>query len=118
MVSISPTAARSRVGTSWIAGGLKVAGTLTLDDGAVAALLRQGKSLLPAGVVKVSGEFERGDAVAVEDKQGRRLGRGLVAYSSQDCLRILGHKSGEIEAILGYRGRDEMIHRDDLVLDT
>jgi len=110
----SPPAARK----GWIAGGLKVTGTLTLDDGAVAALLRQGKSLLPAGVVKVTGEFERGDAVAVEDKNGRRLGRGLVAYSSQDCLRILGHKSGEIEAILGYRGRDEMIHRDDLVLDT
>lgn len=109
----SPPAARK----GWIAGGLKAAGTLTLDDGAVAAL-RQGKSLLPAGVTRVAGDFERGDAVAVEDKSGRRLGRGLVAYSSQDCLRILGHKSGEIEAILGYRGRDEMIHRDDLVLDT
>lgn len=109
----SPPAARK----GWIAGGLKVAGTLTLDDGAVSAL-RQGKSLLPAGVTKVAGEFERGDAVSVEDKNGRRLGRGLVAYSSQDCLRILGHKSGEIETILGYRGRDEMIHRDDLVLDT
>jgi len=111
--AVSAPAARK----GWIASGLKAAGALTLDDGAVAAL-RQGKSLLPAGVVKVAGQFERGDAVAIEDRQGRRLGRGLVAYSSQDCQRIIGHKSGEIAAILGYRGRDEMIHRDDLVLDA
>ncbi|MCC7049405.1 MAG: hypothetical protein IT562_22035 [Alphaproteobacteria bacterium] len=95
---------------------LRAAGTLVVDDGAAAAL-GKGKSLLPAGVVRVAGDFDRGDAVAVEDKRGKRLGRGLVAYSSQDCQRIIGHKSGEIAAILGYRGRDEMIHRDDLVLD-
>lgn len=109
----SPPQARK----GWIAGSLRAAGTLVVDDGAAAALAK-GKSLLPAGVVGVAGAFERGDAVEVEDKQGRRLGRGLVAYSSQDCRRIIGHKSGEIAAILGYRGRDEMIHRDDLVLDT
>jgi glutamate 5-kinase len=108
----SPPQARK----GWIAGSLRAAGTLVVDDGAAAAL-GKGKSLLPAGVVKVTGDFERGDAVAVEDRRGRRLGRGLVAYSSQDCQRIIGHKSGEIAAILGYRGRDEMIHRDDLVLD-
>jgi glutamate 5-kinase len=109
----SPPAARK----GWIAGSLRAAGTLVVDDGAAAAL-RKGKSLLPAGVVKVAGDFERGDAVAVEDRRGKRLGRGLVAYSSADCTRIIGHKSGEIAAILGYRGRDEMVHRDDLVLDT
>ncbi|MCK6450725.1 MAG: glutamate 5-kinase [Alphaproteobacteria bacterium] len=109
----SPPAARK----GWIAGTLKPAGTLVVDDGAVAAL-KTGKSLLPAGVVAVAGAFERGDAVQVEDRGGRKLGRGLVAYSSQDCARIIGHRSGEIEAILGYRGRDEMIHRDDLVLES
>ncbi|MCC6467906.1 MAG: glutamate 5-kinase [Alphaproteobacteria bacterium] len=108
----SPPQARK----GWIAGSLRASGTLVVDDGAAAAL-GKGKSLLPAGVVRVTGDFERGDAVAVENRQGKRLGRGLVAYSSQDCQRIIGHKSGEIAAILGYRGRDEMIHRDDLVLD-
>ena len=109
----SPPAARK----GWIAGTLGAAGALVLDDGAVAAL-GKGKSLLPAGVVSVEGAFERGDAVLVKDRAGKLLGRGLVAYSSQDCARIVGHKSGEIAAILGYRGRDEMIHRDDLVLES
>jgi len=109
----SPPAARK----GWIAGTLKPAGTLVVDDGAVAALAK-GKSLLPAGVVSVAGHFERGDAVQVEDRAGRKLGRGMVAYSSADCTRIIGHRSGEIEAILGYRGRDEMIHRDDLVIES
>ena len=99
----------------WIAGSLKPAGTLTLDAGAVTAL-RAGKSLLPAGVVAVDGNFERGDAVIVKGPDGAELARGLSAYSTADARRILGHKSGEIEALLGYRGRDEMIHRDDLVL--
>jgi glutamate 5-kinase len=109
----SPPQARK----GWIAASLRASGTLVVDDGAAAALAK-GKSLLPAGVVRVSGEFERGDAVAIEDRRGRRLGRGLVAYSSRDCQRIIGHKSGEIAGILGYRGRDEMIHRDDLVLEA
>ncbi len=109
----SPPAARK----GWIAATLKPAGALVVDDGAVAAL-KTGKSLLPAGVVSVEGQFERGDTVQVEDRGGRKLGCGLVAYSSQDCARIIGHRSGEIEAILGYRGRDEMIHRDDLVLES
>ena len=109
----SPPAARK----GWIAGSLSAAGTLVVDDGAAAAL-GKGKSLLPAGVVSVDGGFERGDAVLVKDRAGKLLGRGLVAYSSLDCARIIGHKSGEIAAILGYRGRDEMIHRDDLVLES
>jgi glutamate 5-kinase len=99
----------------WIAGSLKPAGSLTLDAGAVTAL-RAGKSLLPAGVIAVDGSFERGDAVIVKSPDGAELARGLSAYSTADARRILGHKSGEIEALLGYRGRDEMIHRDDLVL--
>ena len=107
-----PRTARKR----WIAGALKPTGALTIDDGARAALAR-GSSLLPAGVVAVEGDFLRGDAVAVRMRDGRAVGRGLSAYAAEDARRIAGHKSGEIEAILGYRGRDEMIHRDDLVLD-
>ena len=107
----TPLSARKQ----WIGGTLKPSGTLVVDSVAVQAL-RSGKSLLPAGVVKVEGRFDRGDAVLVRDQEGQELGRGLVAYSAEDAGRIKGHKSGEIEAILGYRGRDEVIHRDDLVL--
>ncbi len=106
-----PRTARKR----WIAGTLNPMGALIVDDGAAAALKR-GTSLLPAGVVGVEGEFERGDAVVVRNGGGREVARGLCAYSSADARAIAGHKSGEIEAILGYRGRHEMIHRDDLVV--
>jgi glutamate 5-kinase len=106
-----PTAARKR----WIAGSVNPVGGLVVDDGALKAL-RSGKSLLPAGVTAVEGSFKRGDAVVVRDRAGREIARGLSAYSAEDARRIIGHKSGEIEALLGYRGRDEMIHRDDLVL--
>jgi glutamate 5-kinase len=107
----TPLTARKR----WIGGALRPIGEITVDPGAERAL-RTGKSLLPAGVSAVTGRFERGDAVLVRAADGRELGRGLSAYSSEDAARIAGHKSREIEAILGYRGRDEMIHRDDLVL--
>jgi glutamate 5-kinase len=107
----SPAAARKQ----WIAGALVPSGRLTLDEGAVHALLA-GKSLLPAGVRQITGEFSRGDAVVLLAPDGGEIGRGLCAYDSQDALRIAGHKSSEIERILGYRGRTEMIHRDDLVL--
>jgi glutamate 5-kinase len=109
--SSEPLTARKR----WIAGSLKPLGTLIVDDGAAAALTR-GTSLLPAGVVSVEGAFERGDPVLVCRRDGREVGRGLSAYSSADARAIAGHKSREIEAILGYRGRDEVIHRDDLVM--
>jgi glutamate 5-kinase len=99
----------------WIAGAVNPAGTLTVDDGAAGAL-RRGKSLLPAGVVAVEGVFERGDAVIIRTRAGIEAGRGLSAYSSDDVRRIAGYKSGEIAGILGYRGRDEIIHRDDLVV--
>ena len=108
----NPQAARKR----WIGGSLQAAGALVVDDGAVAAL-RRGKSLLPAGVIAVEGEFTRGAPVLVRSRDGRILGRGLVAYSATDARRIRGHKTSEIEACLGYRGRDEMIHRDDLALE-
>ena len=99
----------------WIAGLLKPAGTLHVDVGAARAL-RSGKSLLPAGVTRVEGRFDRGDAVVVRDADGLELARGLCAYSSEAARRVCGRRSQELEAILGYRGRDEMIHRDDLVL--
>jgi glutamate 5-kinase len=90
-------------------------GVLIVDGGAAAALKR-GTSLLPAGITAIDGSFERGDAVVVRNGDGREIARGLSAYSAADARAIAGHKSGEIEAILGYRGRDEMIHRDDLVV--
>jgi glutamate 5-kinase len=100
---------------AWIAGAVNPAGALVVDDGAARAL-RGGKSLLPAGVVAVEGAFERGDCVVVRTRAGDEAGRGLSAYASADISRIAGHKSGEIEDILGYRRRDEIIHRDDLVV--
>ena len=109
--SLTPAAARKR----WIAGVLRPEGALVIDDGAVRAL-KEGKSLLPAGIRQIDGRFERGDAVVVKDRDGREVARGLAAYNASDAERIAGKRTVEIEAILGYRGRDEMIHRDDLIL--
>ena len=100
---------------SWIAGALGPLGTLVVDAGAVRAL-RAGRSLLPAGVRAVEGSFQRGDPVVIAGPDGAPLARGLSAYASADAQRIIGHRSDEIEAILGWRGRDEIVHRDDLVL--
>ena len=111
LAEASPVTVRKQ----WIAGLLRPAGELAVDEGAVRAL-RAGKSLLPAGVVQVKGRFDRGDAVLVRDPEGVEIARGLAAYSSADAERIRGRRSAELEALLGYRGRDEMIHRDDLVL--
>ncbi len=112
-----PSATPSTARKQWIAGSLKPAGVLTIDAGAHKAL-RNGRSLLPAGVTTVRGRFERGDAVDVADPEGRVVARGLVAYSSADVQRIMGRQSSEIEQLLGYRGRAEVVHRDDLVLRT
>jgi glutamate 5-kinase len=109
--SAEPRTARKR----WIASSLNPMGVFIVDTGAAAALKR-GTSLLPAGVTTIEGNFDRGDAVVVKNGDGREIARGLSAYSAADARAIAGHKSGEIEAILGYRGRDEMIHRDDLVV--
>ena len=91
------------------------AGVVVVDDGAARALA-DGASLLPAGVVAVEGQFDRGDAILVRRGDGTNIGLGLSAYASDDVARILGQKSRNIEAILGYRGRNEIIHRDDLVI--
>ncbi|MCI0518575.1 MAG: glutamate 5-kinase [Woeseiaceae bacterium] len=106
----TPAAARKQ----WLAGILEVRGELRLDAGAVAAL-RDGKSLLPVGLVEVIGNFRRGDAVTLVDPGGAELGRGLAAYSSEEASAIRGRQSEQIESILGYRGRSVLVHRDDLV---
>jgi glutamate 5-kinase len=109
----NPVTARKK----WIAGALEPRGTLTVDAGAVAAL-RRGKSLLPAGVTRVDGTFSRGDAVVVRGPDGAEIGRGLIAYDAEDAAKIRGKSSGDILLILGFAGRAEMIHRDDLVLGS
>ncbi|MBB3411798.1 glutamate 5-kinase [Rhizobium sp. BK316] len=100
---------------TWIAGQLQPAGALHLDDGAVTAL-GAGKSLLPAGVRSISGNFSRGDTVAIIAPSGREIARGLVSYDAEEARQIAGRKSADIEAILGYPGRAAMVHRDDMVM--
>jgi len=107
----NPVTARKK----WIAGSLEPKGTLTIDAGAVAAL-RRGNSLLPVGVVRVEGGFARGDAVIIRGPDGVEIGRGLCAYDAEDAQKIRGRSSSEIDAILGFSGRAEMVHRDDLVV--
>jgi glutamate 5-kinase len=107
------TPARAR--KTWIAGALETKGTVSIDAGAVAALKR-GKSLLPAGVKDVDGKFSRGDAIAVRGPDGVEVARGLSAYDAEDAARIAGKSSADVLSILGFGGRTEMIHRDDLVL--
>ena len=109
--SAEPRAARKK----WVAAKLQTLGVLVVDEGAVDAL-RSGKSLLPAGVVNVSGAFDRGDAVAIQSRDGTELGKGLSAYNVTDVRAIMGQRSEKIEEILGFRGRSEVIHRDDLVM--
>lgn len=109
----TPRAARKQ----WIAGSLKVRGSFSVDAGAVTAL-GQGRSLLPAGITEVAGDFDRGDAVSVLGPTGVEIGRGLVGYPAAEARAIAGQQSNRISELLGYRGRDEMIHRDDLVLFT
>src|ERR1700757_337182 len=107
----NPVTARKR----WLAGSLEPKGTLTIDAGAVRAL-RAGRSLLPAGVVRIDGQFARGDAVVVRGPDTHEIGRGLVAYDAEDAEKIKGRSSPDAMAILGISGRSEMIHRDDLVV--
>jgi len=109
--SSTPVATRKQ----WIAGTLQPAGEICVDEGAVKALLR-GKSLLPAGVLRATGRFERGDTVSIVGPDGVEVARGICAYSDGDAARIIGRKSADIEQLLGFRGRDEIVHRDDLVL--
>jgi len=107
----TPVTARKR----WIGGTLEPRGTLTVDDGAATAM-RAGKSLLPAGVRRVEGSFNRGDCVVVRAADGGEIARGLVAYDAVDAVQIAGRSTRDIEAVLGYAGRKEIIHRDDLVM--
>lgn len=107
----TPLSARKR----WIASQADAPGAVAVDDGAARAL-HGGKSLLSAGVTSVRGEFGRGDPVLIENAAGQTLGRGLASYSAAELRRIAGCRSGEIEAVLGYRRRDEFVHRDDMVL--
>jgi len=107
----NPVTARKK----WIAGSLEPKGTLTIDAGAVAAL-RRGNSLLPVGVTRIEGDFARGDAVVIRGPDGAEVGRGLCAYDADDAQKIRGRPSAEIDGILGFSGRAEMIHRDDLVV--
>jgi glutamate 5-kinase len=111
LTSSNPVTARKK----WIAGHLEPRGALHVDAGAAKAL-RGGASLLPAGVTRVEGSFSRGDAVIIRDQAGAEVGRGIVAYDVVDAVRIAGSKSHAIAELLGYRGRSEMIHRDDMAL--
>ena len=111
----TPATSPRRARKDWIAASLSVAGTLRIDAGALTAL-RRGSSLLPAGVVAVEGGFERGDAVLVRAPDGSPVAKGLAAFDAADAKALVGRRTDEIEAILGYRGRAEMVHRDDLVL--
>ncbi|HPG88809.1 MAG TPA: glutamate 5-kinase [Hyphomicrobium sp.] len=107
-----PVTAKKR----WLAGQLVPVGQVILDAGAEKALL-SGKSLLPAGVSRIEGHFDRGDAVVIRSASGVELGRGLIAYASAEAQRIIGKRSSEIAAILGYDGQDTLIHRDDMALN-
>ena len=111
LTGANPVTARKK----WIAGSLEPKGTFGIDAGAVAAL-RRGNSLLPVGVVKVEGEFARGDAVVIRGPDGAEIGRGLSAFDAEDAQKIRGRASADIDSILGFSGRAEMIHRDDLVV--
>ncbi len=113
LASSDPVTARKR----WIAGQLEPAGSVYIDAGAEKALLG-GKSLLPAGVTRIEGRFDRGDAVVIRGAKGGELGRGLIAYSSVDASLIVGKKSADVEAILGHVGRTELVHRDDMALSA
>ncbi|MEX6508809.1 glutamate 5-kinase [Jiella sp. M17.18] len=108
----SPVTARKR----WIAGHLNTAGRLVVDAGAVKALVA-GKSLLPAGIVAVEGDFERGDTLVIAGPDGLEVARGIVAYDAEEARRIAGRRSSEIAAALGYEGRSAMVHRDDMVME-
>ncbi|MCB2109288.1 MAG: glutamate 5-kinase [Rhodobacteraceae bacterium] len=112
-----PAASPRAAYKQWIAGAVQPSGVVVVDDGAIKAL-QSGKSLLPAGIAAVEGAFERGDAVQVRAKDGKVIAKGLSAYGSDDLRKIAGRKSDTIESVLGFQGRSEAIHRDDLVMES
>ncbi|MCP4072678.1 MAG: glutamate 5-kinase [Hyphomicrobiales bacterium] len=107
----TPRSARKK----WIAGQLQTRGVIVIDEGAIGAL-KNGKSLLPAGVNSFDGNFLRGDMVSIIDNKGKVLGQGIIAFDSANAKKIIGKRSADIAEILGYAGRSEMIHRDDMIL--
>jgi len=107
---------RIRSRKQWMAGQLKISGTVTVDDGAARVLIESGKSLLPIGVTQVVGDFKRGELVSCVNQRGREIARGLSNYSQDEAIKIIGLASGEIAKVLGYGGDAELIHRDNLVL--
>ena len=107
-----PLAARKQ----WLQGHMKTSGTLTLDAGAARVLKELGKSLLPVGVREVTGFFQRGEMVTCQDEAGNEIARGLVNYSSQEARQIMGKPSHQIAGVLGYKGEQELLHRDNLIL--
>ncbi len=111
-----PPLERRHARKHWIASGSRPEGKVVIDDGAVQALESRGSSLLPKGILAVEGDFSRGKLVSVVDGLGREVARGLTNYDARDLRKIMGHRSGEIEAILGAKDFDEAIHRDNLVL--
>ncbi|PWB81128.1 MAG: glutamate 5-kinase [Methylocystaceae bacterium] len=112
LTSSTPVTARKK----WIAGSLEPKGVIHVDDGAARAL-GAGKSLLPAGVTGVEGSFARGDCIVIRNRKGGEIGRGLVTYDALDVARIIGRSSRDIEGLLGFKGPDEVIHRDDMALN-
>jgi glutamate 5-kinase len=109
---VSPLLARKR----WLAGQLKPKGRLFIDQGAARVLRESGKSLLPIGVIRIEGQFDRGDLVSCIDPEGREIARGLVNYDHEETGKVLGHPSSSIESLLGYVDEPELIHRDNLVV--
>jgi len=107
----SPEKARK----NWLRTSLKTEGEVIIDDGARKALIK-GNSLLPAGVKKIKGVFRRGDAILIKNSSGKEVGRGLAAYSAEEAQKIMGKNTSEIKKILGFVGREELIHRNDMVL--
>ncbi len=112
----APRANPSKARKRWIANTVVPSGHLYLDPGAVRAIAQEGKSLLPAGIAEIEGEFQRQDAVLLCDRSGQEIARGLVNYNHRELKQIQGRRSKEIASILGYDGADTVVHRDNLVL--
>ncbi|MBF0338707.1 MAG: glutamate 5-kinase [Nitrospirae bacterium] len=112
----TPTVKRYAARKGWIATGIRAAGTLFLDAGAVKALTCAGKSLLPSGITSLEGEFERGDALYCVNPEGGRIAKGLVNYSHKELQTIIGLKTDQIQTVLGYKYSDEVIHRDNMII--
>ena len=112
----TPLAGKLESRKRWLLGGLVPAGRITVDAGAAAALAKQGRSLLPVGITRVEGQFERGDTVRICNGEGQEIARGLSRYGAASLEKIRGRRSEEIAAILGYENSPEVVHRDDLVV--